>query len=293
MSKNDFPFISRQAVRLLCWLVFVLGRSRLLAGPFRWFADAQFEAYRRSLAGVFPAQVEKGVLFLSCDEAYYRQFGVHLVNTALKHSPGFNVHLHVNKLSPEFHRELRERADASPGQLLSITGDDVAFEHLSGAARWYYLASVRFVRLHQLVRACRAPVLSLDADGVVVRSLEPRFAQMAGQDAGIYLRLGNTLDWRKVLASALFIMPTELGQRFIRDVALVVAWLLRRKLPYHIDQLVIFYLWRIYTAREKGFRVTPLSRDMADWECSRDSYIWSAKGERKYLSREFLGALEQ
>ena len=133
----------------------------------------------------------------------------------------------------------------------------------------------------------------IDADGVVVKSLEPRFAQMSGQDVGIYLRLDNTLDWRKVLASALFVMPTSRGERFSRDVALVIAWLLKRKLPYHIDQLVIFYLWRIYATREKEFRVTPLSRDMADWECGEDSYIWSAKGDRKYLSREFLGALEQ
>ena len=292
MSKNDFPWMSRQAVRLLCWLVFLLGRSRLFSGLFSGFADARLAPYRRSMSGAFPGRVDKGVVFLSCDEAYYRQFGVHLVKSALKQAPGFNVHLHVNRLSPKFHQELLEFAAADPHRLLSFTGDDMEFEHLSGAARWYYLASVRFVRLHQLVQACGAPVLSLDADGVVVRSLEPPFARMVGQDAGIYLRLGNTLDWRKVLASALFIMPTELGQRFIRDVALVIAWLLRRKLPYHIDQLVIFYLWRIYSTREKKFRVTPLARDMADWKCSRDSYIWSAKGERKYLDREFLGALE-
>jgi len=293
MSKRDFPWISRQVVRLLCWLVFSLGRSRRFAGLLGLFADANLKRYRDSLSGAFPSRVAKGVLFLSCDEAYYVQFGVHLVNSALKHSPGFNVHLHVNGLSQEFRLQLQEVAQASPGGLLTFTGDNLAFEHLSGAARWYHLASVRFVRLYQLVQACRAPVLSLDADGVVVKSLEPRFAQMAGQDVGIYLRLDNTLEWRKVLASALFIMPTRLGERFVRDVALVIAWLLRRKLPYHIDQLVIFYLWRIYAAREKDFHVTPLSRDMADWECSEDSYIWSAKGNRKYLSREFLGALEQ
>ena len=293
MSKRDFPWISRQAVRLLCWLVFSLGRSPRFAWLLGLFADANLKRYRDSLSGAFPTRVAKGVLFLSCDEAYYEQFGVHLVNSALKHSPGFNVHIHVNGLSQEFRLKLQEVAQASPGGLLTFTGDNLEFEHLSGSARGYYLASVRFVRLYQLVQACRAPVLSLDADGVVVRSLEPRFEQMAGQDAGIYLRLDNTLDWRKVLASALFIMPTSLGERFSRDVALVIAWLLRRKLPYHIDQLVIFYLWRIYAAREKGFRVTPLSRDMADWECGEDSYIWSAKGDRKYLSREFLGALQQ
>jgi len=292
MSKRDFPWISRQAVRLFCWLVFLLGCNRRLAWLFRLFADANLRPYQRSLSGRFPIQVDKGVLFLSCDEAYYRQFGLHLVRSALEHSPGFNIHLHVNRLSQEFRQELQELTQASPGGLLTFTGDDLEFEHLSGAARWYYLASVRFVRLYQLVQACKAPVLSLDADGVVVKSLDPRFAQMDGQDAGIYLRLDNTLDWRKVLASALFVMPTELGERFIRDVALVVAWRLRRELPYHIDQLVIFYLWRVYSAREKNFRVTALSRDMADWECGEGSYIWSAKGDRKYLNPAFLDALE-
>ena len=113
MSKKNFPWTSRQTVRLFCWLVFLLGRNRRFTWLFRLFADANLKRYRASLSGSFPTQVQKGVLFLSCDEAYYRQFGLHMVNSALKHSPGFNVHLHVNGLSQEFRQELQEFARAS------------------------------------------------------------------------------------------------------------------------------------------------------------------------------------
>jgi hypothetical protein len=210
----------------------------------------------------------------------------------LKNASGFNIHLHATGLSEAYRRELQQFAGTRAGGLLSYTWDDLEFDNLSGPRRWYYLAAVRFVRLYQLVEACQAPVLSLDADGVVVRSLEEKFAQLAGQDAGIYLRLGNTLDWRKVLASALFVMPTALGRRYMRDVAIVIASLLGRELHYHVDQLVIYHMWRLYHAGAPGFRVAELSQDMADWECSEDSYIWSAKGDRKYSQQKFLDALD-
>lgn len=293
MGKKDFPWLPRQGVRLVCWLVFMLGRSRALAVLFRPLAAAVLRRYRVSLSGGFPTAVNRGVLFLSCDEAYYQEFGVHLVTSALNHSPDFNIHLHVNKLSESYRQELQRFADAQASGLFSYTWDDLEFEHLSGPGRWYFLACVRFVRLYQLAQSCQAPVLSVDADGLVVKSLESKFEQMAGCDAGIYVRLDNTLDWRKVLASALFVMPTDLGERYSRDVAIVIAWLLRRKLHYHIDQLVIYYVWDLYRRHEPGFRDARLAQEMADWECRQDSYIWSAKGDRKYLDQEFLKAREQ
>ncbi len=292
MGKKDFPWIPRQTVRLVCWLVFTLGRSQVFSSVFKLSKRAALRRYRDSLGGGFPGEVQKGVLFLSCDEAYYRDFGTHLVNSALRNSPGFNIHLHVNNSSDDFRQELGRFAAQEATGLFSYSWDTLDFESLSGARRWYYLASVRFVRLYQLVHACNAPVLSLDADGVVVKSLDAKFAEMVAQDAGIYLRLDNTLDWRKVLASALFIMPTARAERYIRDVAIVIAWLLKGKLYYHIDQLVIYYMWRFYTTGESDFRVAQLSQEMADWECREDSYVWSAKGERKYLNQEFLQALE-
>jgi hypothetical protein len=292
MSKKDFPWLPRQTARLLSWLVFKAGSSRSFGWPFQLLSAAALKRYRGSLSGRFPSGVDKGVLFLSCDEHYYRSFGVHLVRSALKNSRGFNVHVHVNRLSAGYRKQLKQFADTQAGGLLSYTWDDLEFESLSARRRWYYLAAVRFVRLHQLVEACHAPVLSLDADGVVVKSLEEKFAQMSGRDTGIYLRLANTLDWRKVLASALFVMPTPLGRRYIRDVAVVIACLLSRELHYHIDQLVIYQLWRLYSTREPDFRVVELSQELADWECRDDSYIWSAKGDRKYFKQEFLNALE-
>ncbi|MGD2074881.1 MAG: hypothetical protein PVI91_05080 [Gammaproteobacteria bacterium] len=292
MSKKDFPWIPRQKARLLSWLVFMTGRNRWSAWPFRLFSTSALKRYRESLSGRFPSGVEKGVLFLSCDEDYYRSFGIHLVRSALKNSKGFNIHLHLNRLSDAYRQQLERFAESETGGLLTYTWDDLDLDSLSAPRRWYFLAAVRFVRLHQLVEACHAPVLGLDADGVVVKSLEDKFDQVSGRDVGVYLRLSNTLDWRKVLASALFIMPTPLGRRYIRDVAVVVAWLLSRELHYHVDQLVIYQVWRLYSEGEPGFRVAELSQELADWECRDDSYIWSAKGDRKYFKREFLNALD-
>lgn len=290
MAKNTFPWVRRQMVKLLCRVEFNAGRSEVIRAIFAIWQKRLLRRYERSLHGKFPREVKTAVLFLSCDEEYFRKFGIHLVRSGLQKAGELNVHLHLNKLSEAYWRELQKFAEGEGGGLFSFTWDDIEFADLSGDQRWYYLASVRFIRLYQLVSICNAPVLSVDADGVVVKSLGPKLNELQGVDAGIYLRLGNTLDWRKVLASAFCIMPTMLGRRYMRDVALMIAWLLQGKLPYHIDQLVIYYMWQIYSRRESGFRVAELSQDMADWECHPESYLWSAKGDRKYLDKAFQEA---
>ena len=248
--------------------------------------------YENSLFGKFPTDTKQAVLFLSCDEVYYQKFGIHLVRSAITNAPGFHIHLHVNGLSDGYRQVLETFANTEGQGLFSFTWDDLDFSALNGAKRWYYLASVRFVRLYQLVQACRVPVLSLDADGVIVKSLQPKFGELQTADIGIYLRPTNTLDWRKVLASALLIMDTKEGHNYLRDVALMIAWLLRKPLPYHIDQLVIYYMWDVYRHNRPEFHYACLTQDMADWECHEDSYIWSAKGDRKYMDEAFRRATE-
>lgn len=292
MAKKDFPWLRRQWVRLVCWMEFVASRHFLTAAAFGAWQRRLLRRYESSLNGEFPAQVQTAVVFLSCDEVYFEKFGIHLVRSSLKNAGDLNVHLHVNRLSTRYREELERFAKAEGGGMFSFTWDDVEFEHLDGAQRWYYLASVRFVRLYQLVQRCEVPVLSVDADGVIVKSLAPKLRELDGADVGIYLRLTNTLDWRKVLASALFVMPTPTGREYIRDVALMIAWLLRGKLPYHIDQLVIYYMWQRYEQAGAGLKCVTLSQDMADWECRDDSYVWSAKGDRKYLDAAFRRAQE-
>jgi len=292
MAKKDFPWIRRQWIKMACRLEYAASRHFLTASVFGVWQRRLLRRYESTLYGEFPKNIKTAVVFLSCDEEYFDKFGIHLVRSSLKNASDLNVHLHVNRLSRHYHEKLKQFSETEGRGLFSYTWDDVEFEHLNGAQRWYYLASVRFVRLYQLVSQCDVPVLSVDADGVIVKSLEPKLRELDGKDAGIYLRLTNTLDWRKVLASALFVMPTKTGRDYIRDVALMIAWLLRGKLPYHIDQLVIYYMWQRYENADAGLRCVTLSQDMADWECRDDSYIWSAKGDRKYLDTAFRRAQE-
>jgi len=292
MAKKDFPWIKRQLIKVACWIEYSASRYFLTAAAFNIWKKHLLLRYESSLHGEFPTNVKTAVVFLSCDEAYFDKFGIHLVRSSLKNASDLNVHLHVNCLSRQYHKKLEQFAETEGRGLFSFTWDDIEFEHLDGAQRWYYLASVRFVRLYQLASQCNVPVLSVDADGVIVKSLDPKLRELDGKDVGIYLRLTNTLDWRKVLASALFVMPTQTGRNYIRDVALMIAWLLRGKLPYHIDQLVIYYMWQRYENAGAGLRCVTLSQDMADWEYLENSYVWSAKGDRKHMDAAFRRAQE-
>ncbi len=292
MAKNDFPWFRRQIVKISCRLLFYVSHSFLFSKVFNLLRRRLMHRYEDSLFGEFPTDSKRAVIYLACDEIYYQKFGIHLVRSGIKNAPGFHIHLHVNGLSDHYQQVLEVFSKSEGQGLFSYTWDNMDFSKMNGNKRWYYLASVRFVRLYQLVQSCHVPVLSLDADGVIVKSLQPKLSELQATDIGIYLRPTNTLDWRKVLASALLIMNTEEGHSYIRDVALMIAWLLKKPLPYHIDQLVIYYMWGIYQSTRKGFRYFSLTQDMADWECREDSYIWSAKGDRKYMDKVFRRAAE-
>jgi hypothetical protein len=210
---------------------FSAGRSELIRAILAIWQKRLLRRDERSLHEKFPREVKTAVLFLSRDKEYFRMFGVHLLESGRQKAGELNDRLHSNKLLEACRRELQKFAEGKGGCLFPFTWDDIEFADLSGDRRWYCRASARFVRLHQLVSIGNAPVSGVDADGVVVKSPGPKLNELQGLDAGIYLRLGNTLDWRKVLASAFCIMPTVRGRRYLRDVALMTAWMLQGKLP--------------------------------------------------------------
>ncbi len=293
MAKNDFPWLRVQVASARCSVLCALNRSALLR-PLAGFAEQRLLGpYESQLHGRLPEQVNKGVVFLACDEEYFAKFGKYLVRSALSHLDDYCVHLHVYALSDSYKAELKALvAEVAPGHF-SFTYDHIPYKHLVGAERWYYLASVRFIRIYQLLRSTRKPVFCLDADSLVAGDLRDFEQVLSEHDAAIFLRLGNTLAWRKVLAAVLWISPTDNGIAFARDTALTIAWLLRSRLPYHIDQLVLHKVYQYYQRRVPGFRVLPLDNHMLSWDCDPESVVWSPKGDRKYNETTFLLAQQK
>ena len=118
-------------------------------------------------------------------------------------------------------------------------------------------------------------------DSEIRCSLSDAVAEFQDQDVNLFLRLKAPNEWSKVLAAAVICGPTALGRRFLRDVSAAVVYHLRNGPKYHIDQLILYFVWKWYTSEEQGFSAGTLTKSFSDWEFHDQSLVWHAKGPRK------------
>jgi hypothetical protein len=129
----------------------------------------------------------------------------------------------------------------------------------------------------------------IDVDGIVRRDLEREIRALAGSDVGIILRPHQPRIWRRILACAVLLNPTVEGRRFSARLVAALDRILRSAPRFHIDQIVIYYLWRHCRRR---VRIAELDERWADHEFSPTGLIWTAKGNaRKLELAEKIGAL--
>ena len=251
----------------------------LQVGLSAWTSCGRCDVHLNFIGGEPPREHEPGILLACCDEIYYRKFARALVETAKRHSPRQHVHVHVYEPTDAWKAEAKALVGEYRG--LTVSWEDSRRNPYRSEDRNYiYFAAARFAVVRQLVEQFQSPILVVDTDGLVVRSLDEPFASFAGHDVGL-IRRRTLKPWKKNLAAALLVQPTPNGIAFIGRVADVLQMVLARKPDFHVDQLVVHSVDRAFRLSSKSLRVFPLTRVLADWELRPDTYIWSAKGERK------------
>lgn len=244
-----------------------------------WKGCERCDVHLNFIGGEPPREHGPGILLACCDEVYYRKFARALVETAKRHSPRQHVHVHVYEPTDSWKAEGRALVGEYSG--LTVSWEDSRRNPYKSEDRNYiYFAAARFAVVRQLVEQFRSAVLVVDADGLVVRSLDEPFACFAGHDVGL-IRRRTLKPWKKNMAGALLVQPTANGIAFIGRVAEVLQTVLSRRPDFHVDQMAIHCVDRAFQLSSRALRVFPLTRVFADWEVRPETYIWSAKGERK------------
>jgi hypothetical protein len=226
-----------------------------------------------------PREYKPGILLACCDAVYFGKFARTLIETARRNSPNQHVHIHVYEPPEAWQAEATAIADEFSNLTLSWE-DSRRNPYRSEDRNYIYFAAARFAVVRQIVEQFQSPVLVIDTDGLVVRSLDEPFASFEGHDIGL-IRRRTVKPWQKNLAAALLVQPTPNGIDFITRVADVLQMVLSRKPEFHVDQMVIHYVDRAFQLSSRRLRVFPLTQGFADWEFLPDSYVWSAKGARK------------
>ena len=86
----------------------------------------------------------------------------------------------------------------------------------------------------------------------------------------------------------MIIAPSQIGHRFLHDCVGALLHHLEKGPEFHIDQLIIYLVWKWHSKNTTGFRCGQLSPAFSDWEFRSDSLVWHAKGVRKRTFGDLL-----
>jgi hypothetical protein len=244
------------------------------------------------LSGDWPiADDPRPVVFAACDEGYFYRFGRHLALSSASRSPDTRVHLHVYEPSPSLLEDcaaLRTRC----GNRLTISHEGLERNPYPEPNAFYYAAG-RFAVASRMRRTISAPILMIDADGLVAQDLSAGFAELAGTEAAFVLQPENAALYRKILASAIYLGTN--GERtidFFSRLADGIGAALAQGGRYHVDQIGIHYALEWCRRHHSGPTIEDLDLRWTDYRFAIESLIWSTKGARKGRYEELLQQIE-
>ena len=247
---------------------------------------------RLQLDGDWPdANDVRPVVMAACDEGYFNRFGQHLALSSAAQSPDTRVHLHVYAPSAECRQAIAVLQERCGGRLtVSIEGLE---RSPFAEPKSFYYAAGRFAVAARMRKSIAAPILMVDADGLVAAPLSEGFAELAGMEAGFILQPDNDALYRKILASAIYLGTVgEQTAEFFTRLSDGIGGALAQGGDYHVDQIGIHYALEWCRANSWGPRVDHLDLKWSDYRFEPGSLIWSTKGARKGRYEELLATVE-
>jgi tetratricopeptide (TPR) repeat protein len=231
------------------------------------------------------------VIFCVADNAYFWEHALVLLGSLGHHDPDSTCHVHV--INPD--ASVASAVDVVRGLLpslrLSYSYEHVDFEECSDAHIRTYYASVRFVRLAQLIAQSPASYFTLDADCIVRGKLTFALAHSTVGDVGIRRRFSEHTHMT-VAAGALLLRPTPAASHFIDRVSTrIQSTLEASEGVWFLDQIVLSQA----LLEMEGAALSSGQLDMSfiDWFFQEDSIIWTGKGKRKTEDSKYTEALSK
>lgn len=229
---------------------------------------------RRSIYGELP----KGrVIFSACDSKYFMEYAGSFACSAVAN--GFNVHIHVVNPTEDVFSYAGMISTASDKKC-TFTFHDMDFScNPEDEQVLSYYASCRFLVAPHILRFAQQ-MLVLDIDGLIMKSFD--FPQKA---IGYFKRepLEGADEWLKkgsiIAAGAIFL---DIRAQDICDSIVQQLTILPQR--WFNDQVALYNVLRNLPESD----VELFSVSMIDHQFNPESFVWTAKGNRKYKSQTYI-----
>lgn len=238
-----------------------------------------------------PEYVDKSklVVFAGCDAVYFKKYALYLARSIAKNSSNTTLHYHIVNPDEETHKIIDYMRDELPMELVTSFEQFDVQDRNDDFIRTYY-ASIRFIRLYQILQRNKNDIITLDVDCLVRGDLNAIKAKLADSDAqcAIHTRFDEKKKGLKVAIGLLF---TKSGFASSTLLTYFIYKLLKditgKKAKWFLDQIA-FYQAYIASGKPELFHI---DRQILDWDFNKNSMIWTGKGKRKDDDDTYLAYL--
>ena len=244
----------------------------------------------RSVQWIIPpdfTEAEQLLLFSACD-AGYLGYAISLIRSADLYSPGFTFVLHIINPVPDSLSRINKLVAILKHTRLFVSCEQVDLSVLELEQKRAYYASARFPRLSTLLADCRVPILSIDADSLIVNPIDLNFSDKLDAEVVIVRRdlVESRPEHLSIATGSIWFLPTQGVIDFLGSVADEIDKRFHaRTLKWFVDQIVFFRKMKEFNKVVKFYN---LKRKYADWEFGEKSIIWAGKGGRKLYDMRFF-----
>lgn len=223
-----------------------------------------------------------GIVYLSCNFAYFHAFALPMVTSLRDKSPATPVHLHIMDATPQqvafvvgFMQKLAPLPFGLSIERPGLTGAPVM------EARCYYHA-VRFIRLYQHLKSYDSPLWLMDVDAIVNRDLGSLMSRLSGDDVAVRVRPGRLEPWNQFNACMVGANTTPASLEYFRLIGAYVAHFHQRGgLRWGIDQQAMYGVYADMHDHGQSPSLKMLGPRDVDYDHSESGYVWPNSGLAK------------
>lgn len=269
-------------LRRLQWLYFH-GRYALSVLLYPQDSATAVHRHMSRIKGIFPRENANGVIFFACDAHFMERFGYSLILSCYETARECGVHVHLYEPSAAILRHLAALSEHFSDLHLSYTyEEEIDFGKLP--ERGMYYTAFRFVAAKKISEESKSLLVCLDADSLIMHSVQQVIATAQQHDVGLYFRLQKKKVYKKIAAFCVLVNHTQPARDFLAFFAGLAL-----KFHHHypslgysvwIDQsgLYVAFLWGKLRETVSFFTV---DKRVVDYEFSAEACIWTAKGKQK------------
>lgn len=241
------------------------------------------------LDGTLPQNTSGCITVYVCmDSSYCVKYLRTIAGSIIENSTSTKLHVHiVNPNAASL--KLIDMARALMGtDRFSCSFEKTKLSNLSVDARKTYFASIRFVRLAEIMRACPGTYYVMDADNIVRGELHSCMALMRGADVLIRNRF-TLLPHLAVAACGILLADTDAACSFIERTSEYILTAFRSgDVAWFLDQIALTTALNEQAPDPAlQLRVKQLPTALLDWDFHDDSLVWTGKGKRQARNERY------